>query len=53
MYRSDDEIGDKIKYFLEHEEERELIAAKLLSIVKEHHTWESRCKTILMAVGAV
>ena len=53
MYRSDDEIGDKIKYFLEHEEERERIAAKLLSIVKEHHTWESRCRTILSAVGAV
>lgn len=47
MYGTDQEIGEKIKYYLEHEDEREAIAKRLYDYVWEHHTWESRCKTIL------
>lgn len=47
MYKTDEEIGEKIKYYLEHEEEREAIAKRLYDYVWSHHTWEARCKTIL------
>lgn len=50
MYTTDHEIGEKIQYYLEHEEEREAIAKRLYDYVWEHHTWEARCKQILTFV---
>lgn len=49
MYKTDEEIGEKMKYYLEHEEEREAIAKRLYDYVWTYHTWEARCKTILDA----
>lgn len=50
MYTTDDEIGEKIQYYLAHEEEREAIAKRLYDYVWAHHTWEARCKQILQFV---
>ena len=47
MYRTDEEIGEKMQYYLSHEEEREAIAKRLHDYVWAHHTWEARCKSIL------
>lgn len=47
MYRTEDEIGEKIVYYLEHEDEREAIAKRLHDHVWAHHTWESRCASLL------
>lgn len=47
MYKTDEEIGEMIAYYLEHDEEREAIAKRLHDYVWEHHTWESRCKDLL------
>ena len=52
MYRNEDEIGEKIVYYLEHEDEREAIANRLYQHVWTHHTWEARCKTILQHVAS-
>jgi hypothetical protein len=50
MYPNDDEIGDKIAYYLEHEDEREAIAKRLHDHVWSHHTWENRAIQILQHV---
>lgn len=50
MYRTDEEIGEKIKYYLEHEDEREAIAKRLYDYVWTHHTWEARAERILTLV---
>jgi len=50
MYKTDDEIGEKIKYYLEHEDEREAIAKRLYDYVWKYHSWEARCQTILSHV---
>jgi hypothetical protein len=47
MYKTDEEIGQKIEYYLNHEEEREAIAKRLYQHVWTHHTWENRCLRIL------
>jgi spore maturation protein CgeB len=52
MYTTEDEIGEKIQYYLEHEDEREAIAKRLYDYVWSHHTWEARCKQILQVVGS-
>lgn len=51
MYKTDEEIGEKMTYYLEHEEEREAIAKRLYDYVWTHHTWESRCITLLNTLG--
>lgn len=50
MYRTDEEIGEKMEYYLEHEEEREEIAKRLYEYVWKFHSWESRCQEILRFV---
>ncbi len=50
MYTSEDEIGEKIAYYLSHEEERESIAKRLHDHVWTHHTWENRAIQILQHV---
>jgi spore maturation protein CgeB len=52
MYTTDEEIGEKIQYYLEHEEEREAIAKRLFEYVWTHHTWEARCQYILQSIAA-
>jgi len=52
MYATDDEIGEKMKYYLEHEEEREAIAKRLYDYVWANHTWEARCIALLRFVTA-
>ncbi len=47
MYTTEDEIGEKIAYYLEHEDEREAIAKRIYDYVWANHTWESRCRTLL------
>lgn len=51
MYTTDEEIGVKIKYYLENEKEREEIASRLYEYVWTHHTWENRCNFILSKVN--
>ena len=51
MYKTDEEIGEKIRYYLEHEEEREAIAKRLYNNVWTHHTWENRAIQILTYHG--
>jgi len=51
MYSTDDEIGEKIQHYLEHEEEREAIAKRLYEYAWTYHTWEHRCKEILRFIG--
>lgn len=50
MYSTDDEIGEKIVYYLEHEDEREAIAKRLYDYVWANHTWENRAIQILQHV---
>jgi hypothetical protein len=50
MYNTDEEIGEKIAYYLEHEDEREAIAKRLYDYVWTHHTWEARAREILKNV---
>jgi hypothetical protein len=50
MYTTEEDIGEKINYYLEHEEEREAIAKRLFDYVWTNHTWESRGMEILRFV---
>jgi hypothetical protein len=47
FYYSDDDLKEKIEYYLKNEEEREFIAKKAREYVLENHSGESRCKMIL------
>ncbi len=50
MYETEDEIGEKIVHYLEHEDEREAIAKRLYDHVWANHTWENRAIQILQHV---
>ncbi len=50
MYGSLEELCDKAGWYLEHEEERQRVAAKGLEIVNEHFTYEQALKNILEIV---
>ena len=50
MYTTDEEIPEKILYYLVHEDEREAIAKRLYEYVWRHHTWEVRCADIIKNV---
>ena len=47
FYYSDDDLGEKIKYYLENEEEREMIAARAKDYIYKNHSWENRAELIL------
>jgi hypothetical protein len=47
FYYSEDDLGDKIKYFLENEEEREIIAKRVYDYIFQNHTYENRAQLIL------
>jgi hypothetical protein len=53
MYKTEEEIGEKIVYYLEHEDEREAIAKRLHDHVWTHHTWENRAIEIMRHVQNV
>lgn len=47
FYYDDDDLDKKIKYYLNNEEERELIAKKVFDYINSSHTWENRVELIL------
>lgn len=47
FYYSEEDLGKKIKYYLENEEERESIAKKAKDYMYENHSWENRAELIL------
>lgn len=50
IYASEEELADKIRYYLEHEEERQEIAANGYQKAKEQYSLELRVKQILRTV---
>lgn len=50
IYASEEELADKIRYYLEHEEERQEIAANGYRKAKEQYSLELRVKQILRTV---
>ena len=50
IYASEEELTDKIRYYLEHEEERQEIAANGCQKAKEQYSLELRVKQILRTV---
>lgn len=53
FYYSEDDLGEKINYYLNNNEERELIAKKVHELVLNHHTFENRAQTIINFVKNV
>jgi hypothetical protein len=47
FYYSEDNLGEKIEYYLENEEEREEIALRVKEFIYKKHTWENRAMLIL------
>lgn len=47
FYKNDDDLSDKIKYYLKNDDEREFIAKKANEYILNNHTFESRIKIIL------
>lgn len=50
VFGSEEELIEKVRYYLEHEEERAAIARNGYMKVKEHHTWEKRMELVLETV---
>ena len=51
IYASEEELIEKIRYYLEHEEERQTIARNGYQKAKEQYSLELRVKQILRAVS--
>jgi spore maturation protein CgeB len=51
FYNTDDELRDKIDYYLNNDLEREEIAATLKKIVSTNHTYENRANLILNEIS--
>lgn len=47
FYKNEEELGDKIKFYLENEKEREDISYRVKEYIYKNHTWHNRAKTIL------
>ncbi len=47
FYYSDEDLGEKIKYYLENENEREIIASRAKEYIYSKHSWENRAQLIL------
>jgi hypothetical protein len=47
FYNTEDELGEKIKYFLGNDQERECIAKRVRDYIYNNHTWENRVELIL------
>ena len=46
MYKNDDELESKIKYYLSNDAEREYIASEARKYILENHSYESRCRML-------
>jgi len=51
FYYDEEDLGNKIKYYLENSEEREEIAKRVNLFIKENHTYENRAKLILSKIN--
>jgi spore maturation protein CgeB len=51
MYKTLDELVDKIKYNLENEQERKIIAKKGFEKVKNYYTYEQTLRKVFLTVG--
>lgn len=47
FYYSEEDLGEKIKYYLNNNEEREEIALRAKNYLYEKHTWENRASLII------
>lgn len=47
FYYNEQDLGDKIRYYLHNEEERESIAKSVKEYIFKNHTWENRAELIL------
>ena len=47
FYYSEEDLGEKIKYYLENEEERESIAKRVFEYIYENHTYDNRAQLII------
>jgi hypothetical protein len=47
FYHSEDDLGDKIRYYLEHEDERISLARTARDYIFKNHSWENRAQLIL------
>ena len=50
VFGSEEELVEKVRYYLEHEEERAAIARNGYVKVREYHTWEKRMELVLETV---
>jgi hypothetical protein len=50
FYYSDEDLGNKINYYLENEFEREEIAKRAKDYIYENHSWENRVDLILQNI---
>ena len=46
-YENAEDLNEKIKYYLSHDEERRMIAEKGKEIVLKNHTFDNRVDTII------
>lgn len=53
FYRSEEELGEKIRYYLENEEEREQIAGRAFKYVYDNHSYENRAELILSKINNI
>lgn len=50
MYKTDEELKQKIDYYMIHEEEREDLAQTARNFILSNHSYESRCKFLIEKV---
>jgi hypothetical protein len=50
FYHNDDDLGEKINYYLSNPKEREEIAKRVYDFIYENHTYENRAKLILSKI---
>ncbi len=53
MYETRDDLNEKIKYYLSHDEERKELGRKGQEIVMAHHTFDMRAKEIIAVLSLI
>lgn len=51
FYYDEDDLGRKIEYYLNNDDERESIAKRVYDYIYDNHTWENRAKLIIDKVN--
>lgn len=51
FYHSQEELGAKIRHYLEHEDERAELAVAIRRRIRMHHCWENRAEEVLRRMG--